>query len=405
MATIDVLSGVTPYKSEYVALPKFDRHLDIYGAALNKIDEAHHKALQQKSAIRAAITSTGLNQKEDAWTEEYVNKIMKEIDDAAEYGNYSTALSKATELAGTALSDPSLTSRIRYNKEYETEVANVRGMQGLSQEAKDWWIETNPYDFKENKDSTGNVIGGNEFKPQAPVKSINWADEAKLAFSLVTPYKNARSTSNTNQNVYQTDLENPNLVNTHIETDSSGRQIVKVSKDAILRNLKTRLNDEDFRRQVEQAWEVERYSYTKLEKEKTRLTALLNTLDYNSSEYNKINEELTELEEKITFREKFNYRNGSPISSLEDYYIRNIENNVYVDNLHYEWITTDSTNSNRITTPKNLSNASRDNQNSSNVNTGQVAELGASGEYGANSEESVGRINASQNNAKKRFSK
>lgn len=374
MATIDVLSGVTPYKSEYAALPKLNRHLDVYSAALNKIDEAHHKALQQKSAIRAAITSAGLNQKEDAWIEEHVNKIMKEIDDAAEYGNYSTALSKATELAGTALSDPSLTSRIRYNKEYETEVANVRGMQGLSQEAKDWWIETNPYDFKENKDSTGNVIGGNEFKPQAPVKSIDWAAETKLAFDLVTPYKNASSKETTTQGSVTSELF-PSGYTTTKNAEGSSRQVIEVKEEAILRNLRARFNNEDFKRQVEQAWKVENHSYSKLEKEYEELNRLLSSNPQDENLLNKRND----LKQQLEFRKKLAYKNGSPITSLEDYYLANIENNAYANNLKYKWVTSSSSNTNveKITpgSPTGTGNNTNTSKNDDFVESAQGANV------------------------------
>lgn len=341
MATIDVLSGVTPYKSEYVALPKFDRHLDIYGAALNKIDEAHHKAMQQRSTIEAAIAEIKLNKKEDAWKAQYAENILKEIDKEAEYGNYSTALSKAIEMAGKAVSDPALRSRARYNEQYEKELDKVRNMQGLSQDAKEWWIETNPYDYKDKTDSNGEIIGGNEFKPEAPVKSIDWAAETKLAFDLVTPYKNASSKETTTQGSITSELF-PSGYTTTKNAEGSSRQVVEVKKEAIIENLRARFNNEDFKRQVEQAWKVENHSYSKLEKEYEELNRLLNSNPQDENLLNKRND----LKQQLEFRKKLAYKNGSPITSLEDYYLANIENNAYANNLKYKWVTSSSSSTN-----------------------------------------------------------
>ena len=99
---IEIRGGYNPFKL------KRDYHLDIFGNAVDKITQQHEKAIEQRAAISAALADIKLNEAEDEWKANYIADIQKQIDNASQFGNYSTALDTAKRLAGEAISNPAL---------------------------------------------------------------------------------------------------------------------------------------------------------------------------------------------------------------------------------------------------------------------------------------------------------
>lgn len=154
-----------------------DYHLDVLGKSLDKMDERHQKALEQATAIDLALGKVELNAAEDAWKADYINSIRKEIDNAAQFGNYSTALSTATKLAGKALSDPGLLGRVRANAAYEEAKKQVLARNDINQVTKDRWLAQNKYSYSDIVDDNGNVVGGSEWNPDwRPVSRYDMAN-------------------------------------------------------------------------------------------------------------------------------------------------------------------------------------------------------------------------------------
>lgn len=154
-----------------------DYHLDVLGRSLDKMDERHQKALEQATAIDLALGKVELNAAEDAWKANYINNIRKEIDNAAQFGNYSTALSTATKLAGKALSDPGLLGRVRANAAYEEAKKQVLARNDINQVTKDRWLAQNKYSYNDIVDDNGNVVGGSEWNPDwRPVSRYDMAN-------------------------------------------------------------------------------------------------------------------------------------------------------------------------------------------------------------------------------------
>ena len=176
-------------------------NLDALSQALNKIDERSDKAIQQKSAITNAIGQLKLNAAEDKWKYDYAKRIEQKINDAAQYGDYSRALDVATELAGSAVSSPEVTGRIRANESYEKKKGEVESLANsgvISGLTKERWLAQNKYAYEDIRDENGNIVGGTDWKAGwDPLKKVDMAKLVTLAGQLAAPVK--RATSSTSQ--------------------------------------------------------------------------------------------------------------------------------------------------------------------------------------------------------------
>lgn len=170
----------------YVApRPIIKKHLDIFANSLNKIDEKHKEALKQRSAIQTALAQIELDSSEDNWKAAYARSIQDQIDDAARGGDYSSALSLATTLAGDAISAPELTSRIRTNNQRQEVLKTVKARQDLNDDTKLRFEEQNGYEYKPIYDDDGRVVGSNDWKAKwTPVKDVNVEDLVKYTIGV-----------------------------------------------------------------------------------------------------------------------------------------------------------------------------------------------------------------------------
>lgn len=170
----------------YVApRPIIKKHLDIFANSLNKIDEKHKESLKQRSAIQTALAQIELDSSEDNWKAAYARSIQDQIDDAAKGGDYSSALSLATTLAGDAISAPELTSRIRTNNQRQEVLKTVKARQDLNDDTKLRFEEQNGYEYKPIYDDDGRVVGSNDWKAKwTPVKDVNVEDLVKYTIGV-----------------------------------------------------------------------------------------------------------------------------------------------------------------------------------------------------------------------------
>lgn len=170
----------------YVApRPIIKKHLDIFANSLNKIDEKHKEALKQRSAIQTALAQIELDSSEDDWKAAYARSIQDQIDDAARGGDYSSALSLATTLAGDAIAAPELTSRIRTNNQRQEVLKTVKARQDLNDDTKLRFEEQNGYEYKPIYDDDGRVVGSNDWKAKwTPVKDVNVEDLVKYTIGV-----------------------------------------------------------------------------------------------------------------------------------------------------------------------------------------------------------------------------
>lgn len=161
-------------------------NIEAFSQALDKIDERSDKAIQQKSAITNAIGQLKLNAAEDKWKYDYAKRIEQQIDDAAQYGDYSRALDIATELAGSAISSPEVMGRIRANEQYEKAKQAVDNNNSISSLTKQAWTLSNKYHYEDTYDDKGNIVGGTEWKSSwTPVEEVDNLAMMKNAISMI----------------------------------------------------------------------------------------------------------------------------------------------------------------------------------------------------------------------------
>ena len=147
-----------------------------------------------------------LNEAEDEWKQNYINDINKQIDNAAQFGNYSTALTTATRLAGEALSNPALRGRIRYNENREKWISNLETRAARGEIDSDTLARAkyeNPYAYKDTYNDKGDIIGGNDWQASfEPVKDLNLSQVMSEIKALVTPSSKATSGRGGTSQVY-----------------------------------------------------------------------------------------------------------------------------------------------------------------------------------------------------------
>lgn len=193
--TANIRGGYTPF------LLKRDSHLDIYQNAVNAINEQHEKALEYKGKIKDAINKIDLHSNEGQWKQNYLNNIMQQIDNEARYGGYSSALSKATELAQTAASDPALLGRAKYYQQWKEWNKELDDRRDIGEATKRWAKKLGPnkYNYEDNVDANGNVVGGKEFdNTRKPVADLDWAAEQGKIGALARASSSASQTSSSN---------------------------------------------------------------------------------------------------------------------------------------------------------------------------------------------------------------
>lgn len=309
--------------------------------SLATLDERKERTDQQRAAIKSALGKVKLNAAEDKWKNDYVNDIMSKIDNAAQFGDYSAALETATDLAGSALSDPALMGRVRANEQYEEEIKRQKDRVArgeISQNTYGWWLKNNPYKYSDIRDDNGTIVGGTEYEPTSiPVNDINWASAAMAAFKMVSPYKMSKSTdgSTTVHNNTASPLTRGKSTYKPGEAISSSghssQSQERVTKEQITARMEELLSaTPDGYRQAEQAFDVAMYDFQ-------------NMVDkYNSLiEENPDSKEAKDLAQKIDQRKHLMYRNGSLID-YKEYYSRMITDSLFAEGLAYDWKTSSS---------------------------------------------------------------
>ena len=309
--------------------------------SLQTLDERKEKTDQQRSAIMSAIGKLKLNAAEDKWKYDYANRIGAQIDSAAQFGDYSTALETATRLAGEAITSPEIIGRVRANEQYEKEVQTQQARRDrgdISQATYKWWMKNNPYKYQDTYDDNGNIVGGSIYEPSfRPVNDINWASTAMAAFKLVTPYKSSVSrdggsnvTNNTSAPITRgkTTYKPGESISSTSHSSSSQE---KVTKKQITDRMEELLSStSDGYKQAEQAYDVAVDEFKDLvEKYNTAIAE------------NPDSEEAKILGQKIDARKQLMYRNGSKID-YKEYYARMITDSLFADGLAYDWRTSSS---------------------------------------------------------------
>ena len=167
---VSIRGGYQPFQL------KRDYHLDIFGNTLDKITQQHEKAVEQRAAIQSALANVKLNEAETEWKQNYINDINKQIDNAAQFGNYSTALTTATRLAGEAASNPELLAKVQENENYETWKKTLDSLylnNKIDKNTRDYFKDKTKYSFNGTYDDNGNFKTYSLTEYENPVQQID----------------------------------------------------------------------------------------------------------------------------------------------------------------------------------------------------------------------------------------
>lgn len=337
-------SGFTPATFQAGVFTPQKEDMSLLQRSLQTLDERKERTDQQRAAIMSAIGKLNLNAAEDKWKYDYANRIGAQIDSAAQFGDYSTALETATRLAGEAITSPEVTGRVRANEQYEKEVQTQQARRDrgdISQATYNWWMKNNPYKYQDTYDDNGNIVGGSIYEPSSrPVNDINWASTAMAAFKMITPYKNSVSrqgsssvTNNSGESVTRGKVT-AKPGEAIGSSGSSSQSQEKVTKEEIIANMEEMLKaTPDGYRQAEQAYDVAMDEFNDMV---SQYNALI--------EENPNSEKAKDLAQKIDIRKQLMYRNGSKID-YKEYYARMVTDNLFAEGLAYDWRTSSSSGS------------------------------------------------------------
>lgn len=174
--------------------------------SLATLDERKERTDQQRASIMSALGNLKLGPEEDKWKADYANRISKRIDAAAQFGDYSAALEEATRMAGEALSNPEVTSRVRYHEDREKWLTNLENRAARGEIDSDTLARAryeNAYNYKDTYDDNGNIIGGTAWNATfEPVKDLNLSQVMAEIKSLVTPSSKATASKGGTSQVY-----------------------------------------------------------------------------------------------------------------------------------------------------------------------------------------------------------
>lgn len=198
--------GFTPAGFEAMVYTPQKEDMSLLQRSLATLDERKENTDKQRATIMSAIGNLKLAPEEDKWKSDYADRIADEITKASQFGDYSTALEVATNLAGTAITSPEVTGRLRYNEERqkyieELKTRNARGE--IDSDTFERAMAQNPYAYSDTYDETGKIVGGTAWNPSfRPVKDINLTQVMAEIKSLVTPSGSSSSSSGGTSQVY-----------------------------------------------------------------------------------------------------------------------------------------------------------------------------------------------------------
>ena len=311
--------------------------LNLLQRSLAQIEARQTSAAEQQAKFNetAAKLQTLVNPKEKQWVYDYINKQSAGFKNSIESGDYGAALRQATIAGSNLLSTPEAIGRIRAQEEYQQEVKTQQARRDkgeISQNTYDWWLASNPYKYKDNYDSEGNIIGGTEYVAETrPVADINWAAQAQAAFKMITPYKKTKGSTSSVTSDKPGDKVGDNVVSSeyaYSSSDGGTHTVEKITKQQILDNIENLLKStSDGYRQAEQAFDVAIYETNKMVKQYEELIAKDPT-----------SEQAKNLGQKLEARRKLMYKNGSPID-YKEYYARMVTDNAFAEGLAYNWRT------------------------------------------------------------------
>lgn len=139
--------------------------LNVLARTYNTLEQGHQQAIQTKSQIDTQLAQLDLNEAEDAWRQEQLNKVRNALTENMQYGNAYSSLDDIVGTYGDITSSPGIIGRLRAQQDYKAYMNNLDKRNDLSEDYKNYYRAVNKYNYKDITDKNGNVIGGSKWEP------------------------------------------------------------------------------------------------------------------------------------------------------------------------------------------------------------------------------------------------
>lgn len=139
--------------------------LNVLARTYNTLEQGHQQAIQTKSQIDAQLAQLDLNEAEDAWRQEQLNKVRNALTENMQYGNAYSSLDDIVGTYGDITSSPGMIGRLRAQQDYKAYMDNLDKRTDLSEDYKNYYRAVNKYNYQDITDKNGNVIGGSKWIP------------------------------------------------------------------------------------------------------------------------------------------------------------------------------------------------------------------------------------------------
>ena len=139
--------------------------LEKLGRAYDTLEQGHLKAIDTASAVEAELAKLDLNEAEDEWRQQQVNKIRSAVTNNSTYGNAYGALDDVIRENGSIMSNPGMIGRLRAQQDYKKYIDNLEKRTDIPEDYKAYFKEQNTYNYKDITDNKGNIIGSSKWNP------------------------------------------------------------------------------------------------------------------------------------------------------------------------------------------------------------------------------------------------
>lgn len=139
--------------------------LNVLARTYNTLEQGHQQAIQTKSQIDAQLAQLDLNEAEDAWRQEQLNKVRNALTENMQYGNAYSSFDDIVGTYGDITSSPGMIGRLRAQQDYKAYMDNLDKRTDLSEDYKNYYRAVNKYNYQDITDKNGNVIGGSKWIP------------------------------------------------------------------------------------------------------------------------------------------------------------------------------------------------------------------------------------------------
>ena len=162
--------------ADLVFTPTFRDYVDpldlqVAAGVYNTLEQGHQTAIAQESAVATELNKLDLNEAEDEWRAQQINKVQSALNDNMRYGNAYSSLDDVIRTGTQIFSNPGMQGRLRAQKDYKAYIEELDNS-NLPEDYKTYYKQYNPYNYSDILDNKGNVIGGTKWKPTDPYVDV-----------------------------------------------------------------------------------------------------------------------------------------------------------------------------------------------------------------------------------------